>query len=91
MNEAISQAPAASVQANHPYLAGSIQEHLNRLGSEHRFYSQRLESLLARPWLSEEEKLEEVRLKKLKLRLKDEMETLRRSAGYDVGPGQQIA
>jgi uncharacterized protein len=35
----------------------------------------RLESLATKKYLSEEEKIEEIRLKKLKLRLKDEMET----------------
>lgn len=44
---------------------------INRLREEHRRYSQKLESLLSKPYLSEEERLEEVRLKKLKLHLKD--------------------
>jgi|GEM_PF-5847857 len=44
---------------------------INRLREEHRRYSQELESLLSKPYLSEEERLEEVRLKKLKLHLKD--------------------
>ena len=48
-------------------------ETLRRLAHEHTQYSQRLESLLEKRYLSDEEKLEEVRLKKLKLRLKDEM------------------
>jgi hypothetical protein len=44
---------------------------LSRLQEQHRYYSQQLESLLNKPYLSEDEKLEEVRLKKLKLRIKD--------------------
>ena len=49
-------------------------EEFRRLANEHTNYSQRLESLVTKKYLSEEEKVEEVRLKKLKLRLKDEME-----------------
>ena len=47
-----------------------------RLAEEHSQYSQRLDILVNKKYLSEEEKLEEVRLKKLKLRLKDQMESL---------------
>lgn len=50
-------------------------EEFRKLADEHSNYSQRLESLTGRKYLSEEEKVEEVRLKKLKLRLKDEMES----------------
>lgn len=51
-------------------------EEFRRLVDEHSQYSQRLDSLLDKKYLSEDEKLEEVRLKKLKLRLKDQMESL---------------
>jgi len=51
-------------------------EEFRRLVDEHSQYSQRLDSLINKKYLSEDEKLEEVRLKKLKLRLKDQMETL---------------
>jgi uncharacterized protein YdcH (DUF465 family) len=47
-----------------------------RLVQEHSQYSQRLESLTQKRYLTEDEKLEEVRLKKLKLRLKDQMQSL---------------
>ncbi len=51
-------------------------EEFRRLCDEHTQYSQRLESLIQKKYLSEDEKVEEVRLKKLKLRLKDQMEDL---------------
>ena len=51
-------------------------EEFRRLVSEHSQYSQRLESLTQKRFLSEDEKIEEVRLKKLKLRIKDQMESL---------------
>jgi uncharacterized protein YdcH (DUF465 family) len=51
-------------------------EEFRRLCQEHQQYSQRLDSLINKRFLSEDEKVEEVRLKKLKLRLKDEMERL---------------
>jgi uncharacterized protein YdcH (DUF465 family) len=50
-------------------------DEFRKLADEHSNYSQRLESLTQKKFLSEEEKVEEIRLKKLKLRLKDEMET----------------
>jgi len=51
-------------------------EEFRRLADEHSQYSQRLDSLIQKKYLSEDEKVEEVRLKKLKLRLKDQMESL---------------
>jgi uncharacterized protein YdcH (DUF465 family) len=47
-----------------------------QLAQEHTQYSQRLETLLQKRYLSEDE---EVRLKKLKLRIKDQMEQLERT------------
>ena len=55
-------------------------DEFRKLADEHSNYSQRLESLSAKKYLSEEEKIEEIRLKKLKLRLKDEMETFQARA-----------
>jgi uncharacterized protein YdcH (DUF465 family) len=46
---------------------------MRQLQEEHRRYSERLEGLLQSSYLSAEEQMEEVRLKKLKLRVKDEM------------------
>ena len=51
-------------------------EEFRRLAQEHMQYSQRLDALTQKRYLSEDEKLEEVRLKKLKLRLKDQMEAI---------------
>ena len=51
-------------------------EEFRRLAQEHTQYSQRLESLIEKRYLTEDEKLEEVRLKKLKLRVKDQMQTI---------------
>lgn len=53
-------------------------EEFRKLAEEHSQYSQRLESLYHKRYLSDDEKLEEVRLKKLKLRLKDQMEVIER-------------
>ena len=51
-------------------------DEFRKLEQEHAMYSQRLDSLVNKKYLSEDEKIEEIRLKKLKLRLKDQMEQL---------------
>jgi uncharacterized protein len=63
-----------ATQAREQLLASN--EEFRRLADEHSQYSQRLDSLVNKKYLSEEEKVEEVRLKKLKLHLKDQMESL---------------
>jgi len=47
-----------------------------RLVKKHEEYDRRLQSLQSRKFLSDDEKLEEVTLKKRKLMLKDEMEAM---------------
>jgi uncharacterized protein YdcH (DUF465 family) len=53
-----------------------VDAEIDRLYAEHHRYAQRLDELLQKPYLSEEEQLEEVRLKKLKLRIKDQISSL---------------
>ncbi len=52
-----------------------------RLVNKHQEYERRLEELRSSKFLTEEEKIEEVKIKKLKLSLKDQMEEIiRRSS-----------
>jgi hypothetical protein len=53
-------------------------EEILQLEQQHRRYSEQLEQLTHQPYLSEDQQLEEVRLKKLKLHIKDQL-TVRRS------------
>jgi uncharacterized protein len=63
-------------------------EQFRKLAQEHTDYSQRLDSLTQKRYLTEDEKLEEVRLKKLKLRLKDQMESIERKFRVVIEQGQ---
>jgi uncharacterized protein YdcH (DUF465 family) len=51
-------------------------EEFRRLAQEHNQHCQRLHSLIEKRYLTEDEKLEEVRIKKVKLRLKDQMQMI---------------
>ena len=54
----------------------ATNEEFQRLASQHSGYARQLDTLESLPHLTDEEQLEEVRLKKLKLRLKDQMEAI---------------
>jgi uncharacterized protein YdcH (DUF465 family) len=51
-----------------------------RLREEHARYAAQLEQLASKSYLNEAEQMDEIRLKKLKLRAKDQMELLVRQA-----------
>ncbi len=66
---------SSPTEAIREQLMASSQEY-QRLRDEHARYAAQLEQLASKSYLSEQDKLEEIRLKKLKLRVKDQMETL---------------
>ncbi len=51
-------------------------EEFRRLAAQHCEYKKKLEALSSRPYLTPEEQVEETRLKKVKLRLKDQMQEI---------------
>jgi uncharacterized protein YdcH (DUF465 family) len=51
-------------------------EEFRRLAEQHSQYKKRLQELAARPHLTPQEQVEETQLKKLKLRLKDQMQQI---------------
>ena len=54
----------------------TTNEEFSRLAREHCNYEQQLDQLSQRPYLSETERIEEIKLKKKKLFLKDQMERI---------------
>ena len=64
-------------------------DEFRKLATEHTLYEKRLDSLTEKRYLPDDEKLEEVRLKKLKLRLKDQMENIERE--FRQLPQNQVA
>jgi uncharacterized protein len=54
----------------------ATNEEYRRLASMHSEYAHKLDELESHPHLTDQEQLEETRLKKLKLRLKDQMEAI---------------
>ncbi len=54
----------------------ATNEEFCRLANQHCEYKKKLEELHARPHLTDQEQIEEVRLKKIKLHVKDQMEEI---------------
>jgi len=54
----------------------ATNEEFRRLATQHSEFAKKLDALEALPHLTYDEQLEETRLKKLKLRLKDQMEAI---------------
>ncbi len=74
-----------------------IKEHLlqsneefRRLAQKHTTYNEQLEKLIHKRHLNEDEKIEEVKLKKKKLQVKDQMEVMiqkfRQQSASSTGP-----
>jgi len=66
----------------------ATHEEFRKLAQEHTQYEQRLLSLTHKRYLTDDEKVEEIRLKKLKLRLKDQMQSIERQYQEHVSQGQ---
>jgi uncharacterized protein YdcH (DUF465 family) len=75
------------MQVSNDQLMASHEE-FRKLAQEHSQYEVRLDSLTQKRFLTDDEKLEEVRLKKLKLRLKDQMEGIAREYRQDLHRSQ---
>ena len=64
----------------------ATNDEFRQLANQHSEFAHKLDDLESHLHLTEEEQLEEVRLKKLKLRLKDQMEAI-----VSQYKGQQVA
>jgi hypothetical protein len=65
-------------------LESQMSAEIQRLLTEHQRYSLRLEALMTKPYLSSDEQLEEVRLKKMKLHAKDLISAIEHRAAITV-------
>ncbi len=54
----------------------ATNEEFRRLATQHSEFAKKLEALESHPHLNPDEQIEETRLKKLKLRIKDQMEAM---------------
>ena len=63
-------------------------EEYRQLATRHHDLDEQIHNLAARHYLTEPEQLEEVRLKKVKLHLKDQMESILRRHRSEVGASQ---
>jgi len=66
-------------------LASQMSVEIQRLQAEHKRYDSRLETLLTKPYLSIDEQMEEVRLKKMKLHTKDLISAIEQQAQLRPG------
>ena len=63
-------------------------EEYRQLATRHHDLDEQIHNLAARHYLTEPEQLEEVRLKKVKLHLKDQMESILRRRSTDASSSQ---
>lgn len=63
-------------------------EEFRQLATQHHDLDEQIQNLTSRHYLSEPEQIEELRLKKLKLYLKDQMEEFMRRAGNGTAHAQ---
>ena len=66
----------ATAQRSPRDLIGETDAEYQRLAEQHRQYEAELQKISRSPYLNSEDLLEEIKLKKLKLRCKDEMERI---------------
>jgi uncharacterized protein YdcH (DUF465 family) len=66
----------ATAQRSPRDIIGETDAEYQRLAEQHRQYEAQLQQLFGSPYLNSEDLIEEIRLKKLKLHVKDEMERI---------------
>ena len=66
----------ASLQRNPRDITFEAGAEYQRLAEKHKEYEEKLQSITQSPYLNAEDLVEEIKLKKLKLHIKDEMELL---------------
>jgi len=66
----------ATAQRSPRDIIGEADAEYQRLAEQHRQYDVKLQQLTHSPYLSSEDLIEEIQLKKMKLRVKDEMERI---------------